>query len=890
MKIMKERAVLAALLMLHGATHAASIGAVGLSFLGDSSGGSTALWVLNPGDLAGVAPQTNWNNIDCLVTNVPPYTGITGPLLNHAGTVTPIQLQFIADDAWSANGPTDTPNEKLMKGLLKQSSAGSMTLILTNVPMDTYDVYVYGDVDTAPQILDVNLGSTTYYWLEPGAFYDASGFIQVTNSTDPTTPGPGNYVRFSGVSPAGDGTITITVTPETDELGIAGLQLVSSTGFPLAIAGQPQSTTAAVGWPAGFAVQYSGSPAILQWFSNSVAIPGATNATYNTPPVTAGYNGAQYKVTLTNSINSLTSQVATLTVVTDPGTRVATIGASFLGNGPSGTATWVLSPADSAGVVPQTNWNNIDCNIDGIPPFVGSSELLDSAGKFTDIQLQFIATDAWNSDGQDNNANRRLMKGILKTDGVMTLTFTNLPSAFYDVYVYGAVNSGPVDLDVSLGTLTSYWTEPATFTSGFNDATSFNSNSRMAGDYVRFTGALPVRGGITLTAIYRSGSDGLGIAGVQLVSSVAFPSNTAPVGIIRQPQPTFVTTGSNATFSLLASGPFPTFQWLSNNIAIPGATAASYTTPPVTAGYNGAKYKVAISNNVNVVTSYEAPLTVTNDPGTRVAKLGASFMGDGPSGTTAWLLTGADVAGVVPQANWNNINCNVANNPPYVGTSAPLLDSAGNVTLVQFQFAANDAWNSDGPIDTPNDRLMKGLLKTDGVMTLIFWNLAPAFYDVYAYGNVNAGPVDLSVSIGANTFDWSEPAAFDDVTGFIDASDPLNSGNGNYVKFAGVTPVSGAISVTANYVSGSDGLGIAGLQLVSSAALPVRPRLTAVLQGNQILLSWNSSLSFQLQYSTAPDHGNWTNEPTAPVVSGNLVTVLLPAAGPARFFRLVLSH
>src|SRR5262249_32957380 len=139
------------------------------------------------------------------------------------------------------------------------------------------------------------------------------------------------------VTPAGDGTITITVTPETDDLGIAGLQLVSSAGFPVAIARDPQPTTATVGWPAGFAVLYSGSPVTFQWFSNNVAIPGATNAGYKTPPVTAGYNGAQYKVTLTNSINSRTSQVATLTVVTDPGSRVATIGASFLGNGPNGT-------------------------------------------------------------------------------------------------------------------------------------------------------------------------------------------------------------------------------------------------------------------------------------------------------------------------------------------------------------------------------------------------------------------------------------------------------------------------------------------------------------------------------------------------------------------------
>jgi hypothetical protein len=888
MKTIKKPVLLAALLLLPGESRAASIGAVGLSFLGDSPGG-TEQWVLKPADLAGVAPQTNWNNIDCLVTNIPPYTGISVPLVNHAGNLTAMQLQFIADDAWNANGATATPNEKLMKGLLKQSLSGSMTLIFTNVPTDTYEVYVYGDVDSGPQSLDVSIGSTTAYWSEPGAYYQATGFIQVTNFTDPTTPGAGNYVKFSGVTPAGDGTIVITVTPQTDDLGIAGLQIISSGGFPVAILRQPSSATAVAGWPAGFSVQYSGSPANFQWFSNNVAIPGATNSSYKTPPVTTAYNGAQYKVTLTNSINSVTSDVVTLSVVTDPGTRVGSIGASFLGNGANGTATWLLVPSDSAGVVPQTNWNNIDCNVLGTAPFKGISELRDGTGKFTDIQLQFDGSDAWNSDGQDNNANRRLMKGILKTDGVMTLTFLNLPPAFYDIYLYGVVNAGPADLDVGLGTLTSYWTVPATFTTAFNNATSFNPNSRTAGNYVKFTGAMPVNGGITATAIYRGGSDGLGTAGLQLVSSVAFPTNTFPVGITRQPQPTFAATGSNAIFSVLVSGPFAAFQWFSNNVALPGATGASYTTPPVNAGYNGVKYKVRVSNNVNAVTSYEAPLTVTNDPGTRVAKLGASFMGDDTSGTASWLLSSIDEAGVVPQTNWNNIDCNVAKVPPYIGLSGPLLDGAGNTTIVQFQFAANDAWNSDGPFDTANDRLMKGLLKTDNIMTLTFWNLAAAFYDVYVYGNVNGGPVDLDVSIGNRTYAWTEPAAFDHATGFIDASDPINSGNGNYVRFTGVTPTSGAITVTANYNRGSDGLGIAGVQLVSSAAFPTSPRLAATLQGGQVVLSWDSSLSFQLQYRTALTQGTWTNEPAPPVVAGNQMTVHLSATGPGRFFRLVMS-
>src|SRR5882724_10332108 len=317
MKAITKPAFLTAfLLLLPNFAHPASIGAIGASLLGDSPGG-TATWLLARADLAGVVPQTNWNNIDCNVTNIPPYVGISGPLIDYAGNMSAVQLQFVANDAWNGNGSAATPNDKLMKGVLKQTAGSSITLIFTNVPVDSYEVYVYGDVDTGPQSLDVSIGGMTSYWLEPDAYHEASGFIASTNFTDPNTPGPGNYVKFTGVTPAGDGTITITVTPHGDDLGIAGLQIISSTGFPITIVRQPQPTTAVVGWPAGFAVQYSGSFASFQWFSNNVAIPGATNASYKTLPVTVGYNGAQYKVIVTNKLNSVTSDGATLSVVTD---------------------------------------------------------------------------------------------------------------------------------------------------------------------------------------------------------------------------------------------------------------------------------------------------------------------------------------------------------------------------------------------------------------------------------------------------------------------------------------------------------------------------------------------------------------------------------------------
>jgi hypothetical protein len=107
------------------------------------------------------------------------------------------------------------------------------------------------------------------------------------------------------------------------------------------------------------------------------------------------------------------------------------------------------------------------------------------------------------------------------------------------------------------------------------------------------------------------------------------------------------------------------------------------------------------------------------------------------------------------------------------------------------------------------------------------------------------------------------------------------------IKFTAVTPVSGRITVTATYQNGSDGLGIAGLQLLSSASFQVNPTLAVALQGNEIVISWNTASGFQLQSRADLGQGTWTDETIPGVVNGNQTTVRLPQTGPARFYRLV---
>lgn len=78
----------------------------------------------------------------------------------------------------------------------------------------------------------------------------------------------------------------------------------------------PVAQTVIAGQAAAFGADVSGSrPLTYQWFRNDVAIAGATSPALRLPSTTAADSGA-YKLTATNSLGTVTSAAATLTVNT----------------------------------------------------------------------------------------------------------------------------------------------------------------------------------------------------------------------------------------------------------------------------------------------------------------------------------------------------------------------------------------------------------------------------------------------------------------------------------------------------------------------------------------------------------------------------------------------
>lgn len=92
-------------------------------------------------------------------------------------------------------------------------------------------------------------------------------------------------------------------------------------------------------------------------------------------------------------------------------------------------------------------------------------------------------------------------------------------------------------------------------------------------------------------------------------------SSGTPPTITVQPQDQTVGVGAQATFSVTATGTMTLmYQWSKNGMSIPGATAASYTTPATTLVDDGSKFSVVVSNGSGSVTSNTATLHVVPTP------------------------------------------------------------------------------------------------------------------------------------------------------------------------------------------------------------------------------------------------------------------------------------
>jgi len=124
--------------------------------------------------------------------------------------------------------------------------------------------------------------------------------------------------------------------------------------------------------------------------------------------------------------------------------------------------------------------------------------------------------------------------------------------------------------------------------------------------------------------------------------------------IATQPANQAVTLGQPATFSVTATGLGTlSYQWSKNGTAIPGATAASYTTPATVAADNGAVFSVAVGDVFGTINSNTATLAVQQNSCTAAPSVPGALAATANGSSQVNLAWGASTAGGACTVSYN---------------------------------------------------------------------------------------------------------------------------------------------------------------------------------------------------------------------------------------------
>jgi len=370
---------------------------------------------------------------------------------------------------------------------------------------------------------------------------------------------------------------------------VAGLLVV--TAVPPALVVEATNQTVVAGVDVTHMAVATGAPTpVLQWYFNGTnALAGATNGTLvvtNAQPANAG----GYTIVAANAGGSVTSAVATLTVLVPPtisvqpasqmvlaGSNVTfSVGATgtlplhhqwLFNGGPLANETNAMLVVSNAQPAVAGAYSVTVSNAAGV---AASSNAVLSLGALPDIVIQPV--------GQTS---------IIGASLTFFVTATGTPAPTYQWHRNAVPISGATGSSLSFGSLqaTNAGTYSVVVANAFGTLTSSN-------------------------------------AVLQLTAAAA------PV-IVTQPQSQAALEGATVTFTVGASGtPAPTYQWVKDSSAIPGATGASLTLTNLTLASAGS-YVVQVFNSAGSTSSVPAtlqilvPPAITAQPVAVVTNLGA---------------------------------------------------------------------------------------------------------------------------------------------------------------------------------------------------------------------------------------------------------------------------
>jgi hypothetical protein len=232
-------------------------------------------------------------------------TGVALPVSLNPGDSVTFTASFAPQVAGNASGSVSFTSAQLSAAF--------------TVPMTGVGAAVAPSVTSQPISQSILTGQTatfsvtasgtaplSYQWKKNGAAITGATSASYTTPAETTSD---SGAQFSAVVSNSAGTATsnnAVLTVTTNPIGPS-------------ITTQPSNQTIFANLTATFSVLANGtSPLSYQWRKNGVAIPGATSATYTTPAETTSDSGSLFSVVVSNSVGSINSNNATLTVNPDP--------------------------------------------------------------------------------------------------------------------------------------------------------------------------------------------------------------------------------------------------------------------------------------------------------------------------------------------------------------------------------------------------------------------------------------------------------------------------------------------------------------------------------------------------------------------------------------------
>ena len=584
------------------------------------------------------------------LTVVPPPTITSQPQNQTVVQGQTVLLSVVASGTalsyqWSFNGSplTYATNSTLsITNVQLTDSYGSYSVVVTNLAGSAYStnasltVIIPPTITSQPQsqtlTLAPNLNATFVVGVSgtyPIGFQWFFNGIRLSAATNTS-------LQLNNLQATNAGNYKVVVTNFAGSVTSA-VALLAFYAAPV-ITAQPQNQTATQGLTATLSVGATGTPApSYQWSLNSTNIFGATSATLTLTNVQSA-NAGSYKVVVSNSVGSVTSSNANLTVLipatitNQPQNLTLSVGqtASF-SVGVSGTAPlryqWKLGATTLAGA---TNASLTLTNVQ-----------TGQAGNYTVVVTN--------------------MAGSV-TSSVATLT-VNLTPAF---------TSQPQSQTVAQG-------QTATFTVQVGGVTPLYYYWYLNGSLVA-SGSGGSSSTLTLTNVQASSAGNWSVKVYNLynilspvTSDLATLTVIVPTTITSQPQSQAVSAGQPANFAVGATGPPPvSYQWNFNNAPIAGATNSTLSLSHAHTNDAGS-YTVLVTSGGNSLSSAVASLTVTN-PVINLSAAGGGTMGLTPAGFTFQFAVPVGVTYVVLASsdfvNWTPIATNVATTATVVFTDA----------------------------------------------------------------------------------------------------------------------------------------------------------------------------------------------------------------------------